>query len=111
MYYIGKEEAEAVERVIKSGKLFKASNGAQEVLNCETALKKRIGTDYALLMTSGKAALISALAGLGIGPGDEVIVPGYTYIATAIAVTAVGAIPVALDEVCQLVERMLPGLQ
>ena len=48
-------------------------------------------------MTSGKAALISALIGMGVGPGDEVIVPAYTYIATAIAVTATGAIPVIAD--------------
>lgn len=48
-------------------------------------------------MTSGKAALISALTALGIGPGDEVIVPAYTYIATAMAVVAVGAIPVIAE--------------
>lgn len=48
-------------------------------------------------MTSGKAALISALIGFGIGPGDQVIVPAYTYIATAIAVTSVGAIPVIAE--------------
>ncbi|MBQ7957819.1 MAG: DegT/DnrJ/EryC1/StrS family aminotransferase [Clostridia bacterium] len=56
-----------------------------------------MSTDYCLLMTSGFAALVSALIGLGIGPGDEVIVPAYTYIATALAVTNVGAIPVIAE--------------
>ena len=48
-------------------------------------------------MTSGFAALTSALVGMGVGPGDEVIVPAYTYIATALAVTAVGAVPVIAE--------------
>ena len=56
-----------------------------------------MGSDYCILMTSGMAALTSALIGLGVGPGDEVIVPAYTYIATALAVTSVGAIPVIAD--------------
>lgn len=98
MYRIGQAEIDAVTRVINSRNLFKINGGEnQEVLNCELELKARLGTDYALLMTSGKAALICALVGLGIGPGDEVIVPAYTYIATAIAVTAVGAIPVIAE--------------
>ena len=48
-------------------------------------------------MTSGHAALVSALVGLGIGPGDEVIVPAYTYTATASVVCHVGATPVLCD--------------
>lgn len=48
-------------------------------------------------MTSGQAALTSALVALGIGPGDEVIVPAYTYIATAMAVVAAGAMPVIAE--------------
>lgn len=97
MYRIGQPEIDAVTNVIKSKDLFKINDGAREVLNCEIDLKAVMDTKYALLMTSGKAAIISALVGLGIGPGDEVIVPAYTYIATAIAVTAVGAIPVIAE--------------
>jgi dTDP-4-amino-4,6-dideoxygalactose transaminase len=48
-------------------------------------------------MTSGHAALASALVALGIGPGDQVIIPAYTYIATAIAVLEAGAIPVIAE--------------
>ncbi|MHB1151493.1 MAG: DegT/DnrJ/EryC1/StrS family aminotransferase [Eubacteriales bacterium] len=97
MYRFGKEEIEAFTRVAESGSLFKINNSLQEVFHCEEELKALMNTDYALLMTSGKAAIICALVGLGIGPGDEVIIPAYTYIATAIAVTAVGAIPVICE--------------
>lgn len=97
MYRIGQEEIDAVARVIKSKCLFKINDGLQEVKNFEAELKEKFGVSEALFMTSGKAALISALTAMGIGPGDEVIVPAYTYIATAIAVTAVGAIPVIAE--------------
>ena len=97
MYRIGEEEINAVARVIRSGNMFKINDGLQEVKHFEEELKDKYGTENAILMTSGKAALISALVGLGIGPGDQVIIPAYTYIATAIAVTAVGAIPVIAE--------------
>ena len=105
MYRIGKEEKEAVARVIDSGELFKVNNGPlQETANFEKELREKFGINHALLMTSGKAALTSALIGMGIGPGDEVIVPAYTYMATAVAVLATGAIPVVaeIDETLML---------
>jgi dTDP-4-amino-4,6-dideoxygalactose transaminase len=55
------------------------------------------GVQYPIFMTSGHAALSSALIALGIGPGDQVIVPAYTYIATAMAVLEAGAIPVIAE--------------
>lgn len=97
MYRMGSEELEAVRRVIESRNLFKINGGAQEVLRFEEELKEKIGSAHAICMTSGKAAMISALIGMGIGPGDEVIIPAYTYIASAIAVTATGAIPVIAE--------------
>lgn len=97
MYRIGKEEIEAVGRAINTKDFFKINGSGCEVLNFEEEWKKYAETDYCLLMTSGFGAITSALVGLGIGPGDEVIVPAYTYIATALAVTAVGAIPVIAD--------------
>lgn len=97
MYRIGEEEINAVARVIRSGNMFKINDGLQEVRHFEEELNEKFGVERSILMTSGKAALISALVGLGIGPGDQVIVPAYTYIATAIAVTAVGAIPVIAE--------------
>ena len=102
MYRIGEEEVKAVERVIKSGELFKCNDACQETKLCEEKLKEMFSCDNTIVMTSGKGALISALIALGIGPGDEVIVPAYTYIATAMAVVAVGAIPV----ICEVDETL-----
>ncbi len=97
MYRIGKEEIDAVARTINSKDFFKINGSGCEVLNFESELKEHVDTNYALLLSSGFGALTSALIGLGVGPGDEVIVPGYTYIASALAVIAVGAIPVIAD--------------
>ena len=98
MYRIGNEEIEAVRRVIESKQLFKVNSGdLQETQNAEIELCEKLGAKHALLMTSGHAALSSALVALGIGPGDQVIIPAYTYIATAIAVLEAGAIPVIAE--------------
>ena len=94
MFRIGIEEIEEITKVIESKQLFKVNGGElQESQNLETELRAKFGVPYTLAMTSGHAALTSALIGMGIGPGDQVIVPAYTYIATAIAVVAAGAIP------------------
>jgi len=101
MYRIGQEEIDAVARVITraqaSKRLFKPDSDGAEAFNFERELAGKIGAQYAIMMTSGKGALISGLTAMGVGPGDEVIVPAYTYIASAIAVTATGAIPVLCD--------------
>ena len=89
MYRIGQDEIEEVKKVIDSGKLFKINSGLQEVFHAEEEMKAKFGCKKAILMTSGQAALTSALIGMGIGPGDEVIIPAYTYIATAMSVLAV----------------------
>lgn len=97
MFRIGKEEIDAAARAINSHDFFKINGSGQEVLHFEQEWKATVGSEYALMMTSGFGALTSALIGMGIGPGDEVIVPGYTYIASALAVVAVGAIPVIAE--------------
>jgi len=97
MFRMGKEEVEAVERVIATKELFRVNNGLKEAEKFEEEWAETIGTEYAILMSSGTGALISALVGMGIGPGDQVIIPAYTYIATAMAVVAAGAIPVIAD--------------
>lgn len=102
MFRIGQEEIDAVARAINSRDFFKINNSGRECYSFEEEWKKTTGSEYAILMTSGFGAITSALIGLGIGPGDEVIVPGYTYIATALAVTAVGAIPV----ICEVDETL-----
>src|SRR5688500_20342422 len=60
----------------------------------ERELCQRTGSRYALAVTSGTAALEVALAGLGIGPGDEVIVPALNFISSPEAVLRLGAVPV-----------------
>lgn len=109
MYKIGDPEIAAVGAALKSGRLFRYVNMEGEkdksrIEAFETEWAGFTGASYCLSTTSGTASLICALTALGIGPGDEVIVPGYTYIATALAVLKVGAIPVIaeIDESCTL---------
>jgi dTDP-4-amino-4,6-dideoxygalactose transaminase len=102
MYRIGEEEVEEVRKVLLSGHLFRVGEGVEghlhEVDQFEREWAQTIGTEYALCMAGGgTAALICGLVGMGIGPGDEVIVPGYTWMATATSVLAVGAIPVIAE--------------
>lgn len=97
MYRIGQEEIDAVAEVIRSKMLFRVNTGLQCADNYEKEAARRFGAKHVILMTSGNAALISAMTALGIGPGDQVIVPAYTYIATAMAVVATGAIPVLAE--------------
>ena len=97
MFRMGNEEVEAVARVIASKELFRVNEGLKETERFEEEWAEKIGCDFSILMSSGTGALISALVGMGIGPGDEVIVPGYTFMASASAVLAVGAIPVLAE--------------
>lgn len=98
MYIIGNDEIDAVARVIESKQLFRYRGGeGGETDQFEAEWASRLGVTHAVAVTSGTAALISALAGMGIGPGDEVIVPAYTWMATATAPLAVGAVPVVAE--------------
>jgi dTDP-4-amino-4,6-dideoxygalactose transaminase len=97
MFRWGQEEADAASRVIHSGSYFRINSQFNEVTNFEKELKEKMGVAHALSLTSGTAGIITALVALGIGPGDEVIVPSYTFISTASAVLAVGAIPVICE--------------
>ena len=94
---IGEEEEAAVLTALRSKRLFRyygPDSGPSQVQAFEQAFAVHMDVKYALAVTSGTAALMCALVGLGIGPGDEVIVPAYTWIASASAVFAVGAVPV-----------------
>jgi dTDP-4-amino-4,6-dideoxygalactose transaminase len=98
MYIIGQEEIDAVATVIRSGQLFRYRGGEDgEVSKCEKFMNENLGCAYSVATTSGTGALICGLVGLGIGPGDEVIVPAYTWLASAGAILSVGAIPVLAD--------------
>src|SRR4029078_8659960 len=63
----------------------------------EEAWAKWNGARYAITTTNGTAALHTALAALGIGPGDEVICPSYSFIASSFCVLQAGALPVFAD--------------
>ena len=97
MYRIGQEEVDAVARVIENGHLFRINTELREVLNFEQELCQKFGSAHSLYLTSGTSALVSILGALGIGPGDEVIVSSYTFIASPNAVLSVGAIPVLAE--------------
>ena len=93
---VGREELDNIAEVLASGEPFRYRAGSA----CERFERRwaeYLGVQHAALTSSGTAALVAALAGLGIGPGDEVLVPAHTFMATAVAVLSVGAIPVIVD--------------
>ena len=95
---LGKEEKEAVMEVLDSGLLTNASyGGGKFVREFEGKLRAKVGTKHAMAVNSGTAALHTSLVAYGIGPGDEVIVPAFTFEATANVVLACGAKPVFAD--------------
>jgi 8-amino-3,8-dideoxy-alpha-D-manno-octulosonate transaminase len=97
---IGREEEEAVLEVLRSKRLFRyygPQSSRSWVSELEGAFAAVMGVQHAAAVSSGSAALMCALAGLGVGPGDEVIVPAYTWIATASAVVAMGAVPILAE--------------
>jgi dTDP-3-amino-3,4,6-trideoxy-alpha-D-glucose transaminase len=87
------ELLEVVERVARNA----AFTLGPELESFEQAFASECGAEHGIGVSSGTAALELALRGLGIGPGDEVIVPTYSFIATAEAVSTVGATPVLVD--------------
>jgi dTDP-4-amino-4,6-dideoxygalactose transaminase len=92
--YWDKNDIEAVNGIIRKGKVW--ANGP-EAERFEHALAKYVGTKYAVTFNSGTSALHSAMEVLGIGEGDEVIVPPFTFIATVNTPMFVGAEPVFAD--------------
>ena len=96
MYVVGEEEANAVAQVIRSGALFRYGIG-NECERFETRYADHLGVRHFALAASGSNALAAAMTALGLGPGDEVLVPAHTYMATATSVLSVGAIPVIVD--------------
>lgn len=72
-------------------------NGIWKSKELEAAICQTFGTQHAQLVSSGTAALTTAMAALGVGYGDEVITPSFTFVASFEAVISVGAIPVFVD--------------
>jgi dTDP-4-amino-4,6-dideoxygalactose transaminase len=101
-YWIGKEEEQELLDLIRARYLFrygdeKDSSFKHRVKTLEQEVSGGFGAKYALAVSSGTAALIVAMAAAGIGPGDEVIVPGYTFIASMSSVILCNAVPVLAE--------------
>ena len=98
----GDEERKEVQDVLDSGVLFRygfdqARNDHWKAGTFEKELAEKIGARHCHLCSSGTAALSVALAACGVGVGDEVIVPPFTFVATVEAVMSAGAVPVFAD--------------
>ena len=102
MELIGEEEKREVMEVLESGYLFRYGSEDDprfkaKVWKLEQEVAAMVGLPYAVAVNSGTSALLVALGGLGIGPGDEVIVPGYTFIASMSSVVYARAVPVLAE--------------
>lgn len=99
VHYIDEEEEEAAVRVLRSKSLFRYYGVSlqKEVEEFEKEFSQFIGTRYSIGVGSGTGALATALAALGVGPGQEVIIPAYMWVSVAAAVVNHGAVPVLAD--------------
>ena len=98
----GAEERKEVNDVLETGILMRYAfdgprKGIWKAKELESAIQETFGCKYAQLTSSGTGALTTALAAMGVGVGDEVIMPTFTFVASFEAVLSVGAIPVLVD--------------
>ena len=101
-YWYGKEELEAAVEVMNSGYLFRYGNEndpkfLKKVYTLENELAKFEKAGYALATSSGTSALLSSAFALGLKPGDEIIVPAYTFVASYSSVIFLGLVPVLAE--------------
>lgn len=97
--FYGAEERKEINDVLETGVFFRFNHDAQrnniwKAKEFEAEVSKLVGAKYAHAVSSGSTAVSCALAAAGVGAGDEVIVPPFTYIATVEAVIFAGALPV-----------------
>jgi dTDP-4-amino-4,6-dideoxygalactose transaminase len=99
VHYMDKKEIKAAVRVLKARSLFRyyGVNLQKEVSKLESEFAQQLGTKYAIGIASGTGALYVALSALGVGPGQEVIVPAYLWVSVLAAIVNLGAIPVLAD--------------
>ena len=97
--FMDEREVEAVARVARAKSPFRfyGPDLQNEASQLEREFADKIGTKYALAVSSATAGLQVALGALGVGPGDEVLLPGYFWVATVGAVVRSGAVPVLVD--------------
>lgn len=100
--FFGEEERKHIDDVMQTGILMRYGfdgprKGVWKAKELEAAICKKFGSKYAQLVSSGTAALTTAMSALGIGYGDEIILPSFTFVASFEAVLSVGAVPVMVD--------------
>ena len=100
--FFGAEERKQVHDVLETGVLMRYGfdgmrNNHWKAKEFEKAFAERMGSDYCQLVSSGTAALTVALASAGIGAGDEVIIPTFTFVASFESILALGAVPILVD--------------
>ena len=98
----GESEKSQVQDVLDTGVLMRYGfdgmrNNQWKALEFEKALASRMNTKHAQLVSSGTAALTVALASAGVGAGDEVIMPTFTFVASFESILAIGAVPILVD--------------
>jgi len=94
---IGKEEIEAVVKVMKTGVLTHGLGAGPMVTAFENSFAKFMKAKHAIAMNTGTGALHSALVAVGVKRGNEVILPSFTFVATAEVIVMIGAKPVFVD--------------
>jgi dTDP-4-amino-4,6-dideoxygalactose transaminase len=106
MELVGEEEIQGVLEVLRSGYLYRydVAPGDEvdprfqgKVVQVEQEVARMSHVRYAVAVNSGTSALLTAMVGLNIGPGDEVIVPGFTFIASISSIVYAGAVPVLAE--------------
>ena len=98
----GEKERKEVQEVLDSGVLMRYGfdgmrNGHWKAKELESALSERMQSKHAHLVSSGTAALTVALASAGVGAGDEVIMPTFTFVASFESILVLGAVPILVD--------------
>ena len=100
--FFGDEEKKEVQDVLDSGILMRYGfdamrNGHWKAKELEQAVTEAFGCKYAQLTSSGTTALSTAMAVMGVGAGDEVIMPTFTFVASFEAIITAGATPILVD--------------
>lgn len=98
MYFIGDEEIEALKRLFERKKLYRYQSAYESECDLfEKEFSAYTGVEHSILLSSGTNALSLALLAAGLQSGDEVLIPSYTFVATAAAVIHAGGIPVIVN--------------
>ena len=99
-YVFGEEETREVQDVCEAKYLFRYGTDPafrRKVFQFEDAFKEKMNVSYSVATSSGTGSLMCCLAALGVGSGDEVIVPGYTFIASISTILLMNATPVLAE--------------